>query len=145
MPGLFSEKVETEGQGLVKQPRRMFALWTGVIGLAVVPWLNFQNHSHWQRVGWIPFVSPPVKLMDIIVNVLLYAPWGYFWARQRRDPSRGVWTVIVFAAMLSIVTEASQSYSHGRFPSATDVTCNLLGAFAGAEYARRSVKVEPHR
>ena len=36
-------------------------------------------------------------------------------------------------------TEASQSYSHGRFPSATDVTCNLFGAFAGAGYARRKI------
>ena len=134
---MSSGKVTTEGTELVKQRRWYFALWTGVIVLAVMPWFNFQSHSHWQRVGWIPFVSPPVKLRDIVVNALLYAPWGYFWARQRRDPSRAVWPVVVLAAALSIATEASQSYSHGRFPSATDVTCNLIGAFAGAEYARR--------
>ena len=135
---LFSEKVETEGTGLVSRQRWCLALWTALILLLVVPWLNYQNHSHWARIGWIPFFSKDVKLRDIAANVLLYAPWGYFWVRQRRDPSRGVWPIILFAAVLSVATEASQSYSHGRFPSATDVTCNLFGAFVGAEYARRN-------
>jgi VanZ family protein len=69
--------------------------------------------------------------------VLLYVPWGYFWARQRPDPTQRVRAVVALAAALSIVTEISQVYAHGRFPSATDVTCNLVGAFIGAEYARR--------
>ena len=135
---LFSEKVETEGTRLVNRQRWYFGLWTGLILVLVLPWLNYQNHSHWARVGWIPFFSKEVKVRDIVANVLLYAPWGYFWARQRRDPSRRVWPVVVIAAALSIATEASQSYSHGRFPSATDVACNLMGAFVGAEYARRN-------
>ena len=24
------------------------------------PWGDFQGHTHWQNVAWIPFVSPPV-------------------------------------------------------------------------------------
>ena len=118
--------------------RSYFALWTGLILLLVVPWLTFKDHSHWQRVGWIPFFSSEVKIRDIIANVLLYVPWGFFWVRQRHDPVRHVWAVVVLAAVLSIGTEVTQVYSHGRFPSATDVVCNLVGAYAGAEYARRN-------
>ncbi len=110
------------------------ALWTGLIVLVVFPWFHYQNHTHWQRVAWIPFVSPPIKIRDIAVNLLLYAPWGYFGARSMR--SRRVWVVVALAAMLSLVTEWSQLYSHGRFPSATDLTCNILGACAGAMYER---------
>ena len=134
---LFSEKVETEGTGPVKRDRWYFALWTGLILLLVVPWLTFKNHSHWDRIAWIPFFSSEVKVRDIVANVLLYVPWGYFWARQRPDPTQRVRLVVVLAAGLSILAELSQVYSHGRFPSTTDITCNLIGAVAGAEYARR--------
>ena len=113
-----------------------FGLWTGLIVLVVMPWANFQNHSHWQRVAWIPFVSPPVKVRDVVVNLLLYVPWGYFGARWMRDRPQCVWIIVALAATLSILTEASQLYSHGRFPSATDLMCNILGAYAGATIAR---------
>ena len=119
---------------LLRQGWWPLALWTGLILLVVLPWTTFQNHTHWPRVQWIPFVTPPVKLRDIAVNLLLYAPWGYFGARAMR--SRRVWIVVALAAVLSLVTEASQLYSHGRFPSATDLTCNILGACAGAMYER---------
>ena len=118
--------------------RGPFLLWTVLILIAVVPWVGYQNHSHWQGVGWIPFVSAEVRLRDVAVNLLLYAPWGYFSARSVRVAARRTWLVVVLAAALSITTEASQVYSHGRFPSATDVTCNVIGALAGALYARRS-------
>ena len=91
-------------------------------------------------------VSPPIKIRDVAVNLLLYAPWGYFGARalRSRPPSLlrsfgetgSPWIVVALAAVLSLATEASQLYSHGRFPSATDLTCNILGACAGAMYER---------
>lgn len=40
------------------------------------PWGDLQNHTHWSKVGWIPFVSPPVKPLDIAQNLLLCAPIG---------------------------------------------------------------------
>jgi glycopeptide antibiotics resistance protein len=107
-----------------------------VILVLVLPWLNFTSHTHWERVQWIPFVSPPIKLRDIVANILLYAPWGYFCTRWMRNGSRRVATVVMLAAVLSLATEASQLYSHGRFPSTTDLTCNIVGAFAGAMFAR---------
>ena len=138
----FSEKVETEGIRVVKRLKWYFALWTGLILLLVVPWLTFMNHLSWSRVVWIPFSSPDVEGWDVVANALLYVPWGYLCARLRRDPSR-LWTVVALAAGLSIATEASQVYSDSRFPSATDVTCNILGAFLGAEYARRKYPGAP--
>lgn len=120
----------------MRRSRIVFALSTALIVALVVPWTRFQDHSHWQRVGWIPFVSPPVRARDIVVNVLLYVPWGYFGVRVRDGRWRAVLTVVVSAAVLSLMTEASQSYSHGRFPSATDFTCNIAGAIAGAMWSR---------
>jgi glycopeptide antibiotics resistance protein len=114
-----------------------FWLWTGLILLLVLPWTTFQNHTHWQRVAWIPFVSPPVRLRDVVANVLLYAPWGYLFTRQMPHAMRRIWIVVLFSTVLSLSTEASQLYSHGRFPSATDLICNIFGAVAGATFARR--------
>ena len=114
--------------------------WTGLILLAVVPWATFQNHSHWARVQWIPFVTPPVKLRDIVANVLLYCPFGWWAWRGLRSST--VPRIVWLAVALSVATEFSQVYSHGRFPSTTDLTCNVLGAWLGARAAaRRSARV----
>ena len=123
--------------GFVTRGRWPLVLWTGLSLLAVLPWASYQNHSHWQRVNWIPFVTPELKLRDVVVNLLLYAPWGYFCARSLRAAAAHMWVVALLAAALSITTEATQLYSHGRFPSATDVTCNVIGALAGAIISRR--------
>ncbi len=114
-------------------------LWTGVIVLVVVPWGSFQNHSHWSRVQWIPFVTPPVGLRDIVANVLFYAPFGYWSMRLSRRPR--MWHGLVFAFALSAATELTQVYSHGRFPSSTDLVCNVVGAGLGTLLARRFARV----
>ena len=111
--------------------------WTALILLAVLPWAGFQDHAHWQSVAWIPFVSQPITVRDVLVNILLYVPWGYFYIRHMPERLRRPWLVVLFAALLSLATEAAQLYSHGRFPSMTDGTCNVLGACAGGWYARR--------
>lgn len=101
----------------------------------VLPWNDWQNHAHWARVQWIPFVTPPVKLLDVIGNVLLYVPYGFFFppASRRRWPA-----VTGTALALSCVTEWTQLYSHARFPSLTDVTCNVIGAALGVLFQRLS-------
>jgi glycopeptide antibiotics resistance protein len=121
----------------VTRSRLPFWAWTAFILLVVLPWIGFQDHTHWQRVAWVPFRSPPVKVFDVLANILLYVPWGYFYRRHMPERFRQLWLVIVFAALLSLASEAAQLYSHGRFPSATDATCNVFGAFIGARFARR--------
>ncbi len=115
-------------------PTAALLLWTGFILLLVVPWGGFLDHTHWGKVGWIPFVSRPVKLTDIIGNVLLYVPFGI--GVRRVLGSRAVWGGLLLAAILSVGTEATQLYSHRRFPSATDVASNLLGTLGGLYLAR---------
>lgn len=108
--------------------RSLFIAWVVVICACVVPWTDVQNHSHWFRVQWIPFVTPPIKLFDIVVNVALYVPFGYWFTRWK---GRRVALAVGSAVALSAATEWTQLYSHSRFPSTTDITCNLIGTLVG--------------
>lgn len=118
--------------------RAFLLLAIGVIVLAVFPWGDFQGHTHWQNVGWIPFVSPPVRFFDIVANALLFIPFGAAVIVNMKRRTRKALAVATFAgALLSFTGEATQLYSHGRFPSATDLVCNTFGAFLGASVARK--------
>jgi glycopeptide antibiotics resistance protein len=115
-----------------ESPARIgFGVWSAVIVAATVPWTDFVGHTHWQNVQWIPFRSPPVKLIDVAVNIAFYAPFGYQFARGFAPRAR-VLHAIVLAGALSLVLEWSQLYSHSRFPSTQDVVCNVMGAWLGA-------------
>src|SRR5947207_8040231 len=104
---------------------------------ADLPWGDFHGHTHWANVGWIPFVSPPVRVLDIAENLLLFAPLGFFIALEnsfeggtsRRHPA---WRAAFIALCVAFLGEWSQLYSHTRFPSATDLTCNVAGAICAA-------------
>ena len=110
-------------------------IWTAVVAAATLPWTDFVGHTHWQKVQWLPFVSPPVRPLDIIGNVALYLPLGY--SLIRSSSHKSVWRAAAIAALLSFGIESSQLYSHSRFPSVQDLCCNLFGAWAGASWALR--------
>ena len=93
------------------------------------PW-DLQNHPHWQKVAWIPFVTGIVRPVDLLGNFALYFPFGFF-LPVRRQPAR-LLIATLLAALLSASLELSQVWSHWRFPSATDVTMNVAGSVAGA-------------
>ena len=118
--------------------------WVAIILAIVVPWGDFQGHTHWAKVAWIPFVSPPVKLIDIVGNIALYLPFGYL-ARKAFGASVPTWAIGGMGMVLAIATEGTQLYSHWRFPSATDVTANLMGCLIGASLAGRDVRVNRER
>ncbi len=120
----------------LRQARLAFGVWSAVIAAATVPWTSFVGHTHWQKVQWIPFITPPVKTLDILGNVLLYLPFGYGLVRAfpHRISPRGV---VALAGTLSFAVEWSQLYSHARFPSVQDILCNVLGAWLGAAWAAR--------
>jgi glycopeptide antibiotics resistance protein len=107
---------------------------TAMLLATAYPWSDLQDHSHWARVGWVPFVSPPVRLLDVAANLLLGAPIGFATAWGL---GRGPATAALIAAGTSVAAEWTQLYSHSRFPSATDVICNVGGAFALAVATRR--------
>jgi hypothetical protein len=110
-------------------------IWVAVIIVAVVPWHDFQSHSHWRRVGWLPFLSPPVRMRDIVINTAMYVPFGLFFYSGPGGSRVRLALIVVAACVLSVATETSQSYSHSRFPSATDVAANTGGAALGCAIA----------
>lgn len=115
----------------------LWLAWVAVIVAIVLPWGDFQGHTHWEKVGWIPFVTPPVKPLDIVGNMVLYVPFGYCFSRVYSGRTAGI-ALLMMAAILSVGTECTQLYSHWRFPSLTDVTMNLAGTFTGLYFARRA-------
>ncbi len=123
-------------QAVWLRPQTRLALWTLAIAFLVVPWMDLQNHAHWMKVQWIPFVTPPVKVIDIVINILLYWPFGYWFGKQAGD-GRAWRRACLYALALSLATEWTQLYSHSRFPSLTDTTCNLIGTALGALVAVR--------
>src|SRR5688572_5536027 len=113
--------------------RLSLAAWTVLIIAAVVPWFNYTDHSHWNVIQWTPFVTPPQRIRDWVVNLLLYVPFGYLIARQRQDGH--LWRAILCSGLLSFATETTQMWSHTRFPSTTDLACNVCGAIVGVRLA----------
>jgi glycopeptide antibiotics resistance protein len=114
--------------------RLAFGAWVVLIAAATVPWTSFVGHTHWQKVQWVPFISPPVRPLDILGNILLYVPFGY--GIMRASPLRiRARHAVAIASVLSLAVEWSQLYSHSRFPSVQDIACNALGAWLGASWA----------
>ncbi len=112
----------------------LWTAWVALILMIVLPWQDLRDHTHWGKVAWIPFVSPPVKASDITANLLLYVPFGYFGVKTiNRNWARIA--LVIAAGLLSFSTETVQLYSHRRFPSATDLTCNITGCLAGLYFA----------
>jgi len=101
-----------------------------------MPWSNFQGHSHWSFVRWIPFQDASLKrrsLFDLVLNLFLYAPVGYFYMPLCRAVSTAAFLrVILMAGLLSVATELFQVFSHNRIPSMTDVLMNIIGTAVGA-------------
>jgi glycopeptide antibiotics resistance protein len=94
-----------------------------------MPW-HYVAHSHWDRVNWIPFSDHP--LVEILGNIALFVPFGYFFPRLPHGSSLKVWALpILVGVMLSSGIEFFQVYTHTRFPSTTDICANLLGAILG--------------
>jgi glycopeptide antibiotics resistance protein len=106
--------------------------------IAIFPWRGFDPGGHWHRVGWIPFVSRPIGVADVLGNLLLFFPLGASIAlhAQRSALAR------TFAAAFgcSLFGEWSQVYSRYRYPTTQDILLNVAGALVaayGVDYLRR--------
>jgi len=84
-----------------------FAGWSALILAATVPWTDLVGHTHWRKVQWIPFKSPPVKAIDIVINVLLYVPFGFAWMRASPFRAR-LWHAAALAFVLAVAGARSQ-------------------------------------
>ena len=125
-------------RSLTPRPKRSLGvgLLAGSIALIlmiVFPWSTLQNHAHWAKVRWIPFVSTPTPPFDMLANVLLFTPLG---AGASLVLRRGVAGAGSLALALSLVGEGTQVFSHSRTPSATDLVCNVAGALGAAVFVK---------
>jgi glycopeptide antibiotics resistance protein len=115
--------------------RVWLAIWISLIVVVVVPWGTFEPHAHWERMAWIPFISPPVELEDVVGNLLFYLPYGILVGQQTAESRGAIVLATGCATVLSLATEFTQIFSDSRFPSMTDVACNVIGAGIGASWA----------
>jgi glycopeptide antibiotics resistance protein len=106
-----------------------FASTLAVAAAEILPWSNFQGHSHWAKVCWIPFGDRhlPGFWLDLCQNVVLLLPFGFTGVRAAARPTQ----IVMLAALLMICGELFQVYCHNRFPSMTDVTAGTAGAWIG--------------
>lgn len=99
------------------------------------PWGEFVGHTHWSKVAWVPFTSDYDRLPDEAGNLLLFVPLGIFAALAFK---RGITIAGTTALAVSCFVEWMQLYTHTRFPSATDVVCNVAGAVVAAAVVGRT-------
>jgi len=113
--------------------RGLLASIAVILAATLPPWSNLVGHSHWDQVQWVPFYGHRLDWFDIAANVALFVPFGYFAGRYLSAlfcKQRTIW-VLVSATVLSTAVELIQIYSHSRFPSTTDICCNVFGAALG--------------
>jgi VanZ family protein len=74
------------------------------------------------------------SLGDVLANILLYLPFGFFAARAlpRLPLPLRVLTCLLAGAALSLCVEFTQLYDAGREAAMSDVYANSAGAFLGA-------------
>ncbi|HET7698564.1 MAG TPA: VanZ family protein [Vicinamibacterales bacterium] len=110
---------------------RSWPFWIIVIAVASGPWFGIAPEPQWSRVTWIPFHGFEDRPRDMLVNVLLFVPFGWSFAKSRPG-MRGVLGAIAAAAAVSMAVEIPQLFFRLRDPSATDVLMALCGAAAGS-------------
>ena len=77
-------------------------------------------------------------MIDAVKNVLLYVPFGFFYSQTLpRLHKTVVIKVALLTAVLSISCELFQVFCHGRHPTMTDVSTNLMGGVLGVVIALR--------
>ena len=129
--------------------RSLWRGWTAVIVcVLVLPLENFRGHAHWHKIIWVPFADRHLSWSDVVLNVLLFLPFGFLISLPFSNRMR-LGTVVLLAAGLSASGELYQVFCHNRISSMTDVCTNVAGAFLGASAAammRRQdpVLLEPH-
>jgi glycopeptide antibiotics resistance protein len=144
--GLFKHMLSRVLRSRPKVGYRLLIRWTlwlmgiaAIIGFTTMPLSNYVAHAHWDQVSWVPFDDQQLNLPDILRNVALFFPFGYFFPRGLHGPSlKHIWGFpILTAATLSAAVECFQVYTHNRIPSTTDTCANLLGVMLGVLLQRK--------
>lgn len=110
---------------------RSWPFWIIVVAVASGPWFGVVREPQWSRVTWIPFRGLEDRPRDMLVNFLLFAPFGWSFAKSRAGAS-GVLAAVGAAAAVSIAVETPQLFFRLRDPSATDVVMAICGSAGGS-------------
>jgi VanZ family protein len=84
-----------------------------------------------------PRITLGVEPIEIVANVLLFVPLGFFYALARPVRDRPALRVLVLGALVSVAIESVQYFEPMRTPSPLDVVTNAAGAWIGALAAAR--------
>lgn len=114
----------------------LWVWWVPVVVGLSLPVFGFTRQPQWGRVHLVPFTDPEDKPRDELVNIAMYVPFGYLYARGRRMP-QAMLGVVLWAFVVSVGAEATQLFSIERNPSGTDVSMGVAGAALGAVLTRR--------
>ena len=109
----------------------LWVWWIPVVWLVSLPF-GFTTEPQWDRLHLLPFRDPANKLFDLVINLLLFVPFGYSFARR----GGSMLVLVVAAAAVSVSAEILQLFSTVRYPSGTDVFYAVVGAMVGALPAR---------
>jgi VanZ family protein len=100
----------------------------------------FRFYSHHDLRGPLGVLleswSRPFPLDDVVANIFLYLPFGFFaaFALERRTP-QAVAIATAAGFTLSVFVELAQFYDFGRAQEISDIYSNTLGGFLGAAAA----------
>jgi glycopeptide antibiotics resistance protein len=105
-----------------------------------IPW-DFAHAPSLRTVQWIPLWDPergrPPSISDLVQNVVLFLPFGFFGALaldpvKARGLLRGPMLMAAIGLSLSTFVETLQTMSVSRTPSTSDITTNTFGTLLGA-------------
>jgi hypothetical protein len=113
-----------------KSRMRSWPFWSLLVIAVSGPWFGVVSHPQWERVTWIPFFGFEDKPRDVLVNFLLFVPFG--WSFAKSGGGRTVGAAMAAGAALSLAVEIPQLFFRLRDPSATDVLMAVCGAGAGS-------------
>ena len=110
-----------------------------IVYATTIPW-DVVRAPSFDTVSWLPFWDAArgriPSLPDIVQNVLLFLPFGFFgWfaldGARKRGGAAGALRIGLVGLGLSLLVEFLQTMSRTRTPSATDMATNFLGAWIG--------------
>jgi VanZ family protein len=77
------------------------------------------------------WATPPSGFGDLVANILLYMPFGFFAVLATNAKRRVLW-VTATGLLLCVAVELAQFYDSGRVTNMSDVYLNTLGTWIGA-------------
>lgn len=110
---------------------RSWPFWILVVAAASGPWFGVVSEPQWSRVTWLPFHGLEDRPRDMLINFLLFVPFGWSFAKSHRG-AHGVLLAMATGAAVSMAVEIPQLFFRLRDPSATDVVMAICGAAAGS-------------